>query len=408
MLSSAISKPAGHIPIELSTVLTTDATVNLDATSDSTATNDVDENTAASISTPEASVKSDSPSVPHSVVASEDTPLGHPEADVIIRSSDDIEFRMFKLDLGRSSPVFAGMIASLPPALSDASESDADVLPSIRVDEKRDQLNIFLPFCKFGVRPTLTSFDEISLAMKMAKKYKMEGVKDAAEAALITMASDEPVRAFALAWRYKMEGPARQAAQLCLRKPASSIVTTQLTELTHINAEALRSLLDYRYTCSEAALTVLASWTSVIDDRESTWQCRYCRYSSNGVSYSAAPWWTDFVASLQKNLDQCTWEGVVREIDLLSCFVRKPCALGCNHTAIVPHAQSHLQKMRTRIAKAIEKVSPHANCRSVLLTTSFFRDSPMVESGRTRFSLQRVCAVMVCKDTPKHLHAYLK
>ena len=83
-----------------------------------------------------------------SVTADEDTtpgfPFDNPDADIILRSSDNVDFRMYKLDLRRCSPFFAAMF-TLPQPLSSAEQSE-DGIPVIPMSESAVLLRILLRF----------------------------------------------------------------------------------------------------------------------------------------------------------------------------------------------------------------------------------------------------------------------
>lgn len=62
--------------------------------------------------------------------------------DVIVRSTDGVDFRMFKVDLSRSSSVFGDMF-SLAQPLGDCEVG----LPVVPLTETSDVLALVLPFC---------------------------------------------------------------------------------------------------------------------------------------------------------------------------------------------------------------------------------------------------------------------
>lgn len=82
------------------------------------------------------------------------SPFDHPDADIIIRSADGGEFRVFKIDLTRASPVFKDLL-SIPQPLRGSNPDDyKDGLPVVCLSEPSDILNIFLQWCMPGLRPS--------------------------------------------------------------------------------------------------------------------------------------------------------------------------------------------------------------------------------------------------------------
>ena len=72
------------------------------------------------------------------------SPFGHPDADIIIRSSDGGDFRMFKIDLVRASPVFSDLLSLPQPPIGTNPDDYMDGLPVVRLSESPDVLNIVL------------------------------------------------------------------------------------------------------------------------------------------------------------------------------------------------------------------------------------------------------------------------
>ena len=73
--------------------------------------------------------------LPAMVASNHHSPLfNHAQADVIIRSSDGTDFRMFKVDLSRSSTVFQDMFSFPQPSAEGEPETG---LPVVDVSETK-------------------------------------------------------------------------------------------------------------------------------------------------------------------------------------------------------------------------------------------------------------------------------
>ena len=79
----------------------------------------------------------------------------HPAADIVIRSSDGVDFKMLKVDLSRTSSVFEDTLSIPQPTEIDRTNPHKDGLPVIELSEARDVLDTLLRFCMPGHPPSL-------------------------------------------------------------------------------------------------------------------------------------------------------------------------------------------------------------------------------------------------------------
>ncbi|TCD61713.1 hypothetical protein EIP91_008022 [Steccherinum ochraceum] len=99
------------------------------------------------------------------------TPFDNPAADIIVRSSDNVDFRCLKAILGEASSVFKDMF-SLPSNPSHADQHDG--LPIVCVTETGRTLDNLLRFCYPIVPPGIKNSQEICEALDAARKYMMK------------------------------------------------------------------------------------------------------------------------------------------------------------------------------------------------------------------------------------------
>ncbi|KAI0954677.1 hypothetical protein AcW1_006488 [Taiwanofungus camphoratus] len=106
-------------------------------------------------------------------------PFTKPNADIVLRSSDGIDFRVHKLILSEASPVFEGMFAlpqlaaSSRDSESNTAHADCDGLPVVAVTEKGKTLENLLRICYPMADPVLDAVEEEEV-LKAAQKYEIE------------------------------------------------------------------------------------------------------------------------------------------------------------------------------------------------------------------------------------------
>ncbi|KAG1725763.1 hypothetical protein EDB19DRAFT_1643905 [Suillus lakei] len=105
------------------------------------------------------------------------TPFDHAKADIILRSADGVEFRVFTLFLSLASPFFETLFG-LPQAPGGAADQEIkDGLAVITVSEDSKTLDSFLRFCYPSTLAEDPSFENLTDALSVlaaARKYSLD------------------------------------------------------------------------------------------------------------------------------------------------------------------------------------------------------------------------------------------
>ena len=167
--------------------------------------------------------------------------FNRPTADIILRSSDGVDFRVHKLILLEASEAFE-QIFSLP------SSSAEDDLPVLDLAEDSKTLSALLGFYYPGQGGYIQDLDLMGRVIIAAEKYIMPGILRQLELALRDYTSMNPVRVYALACRFGFSSLATIAAREALKHPSPG---PPIPELNLISATAYYNLLSYRAKCFE-------------------------------------------------------------------------------------------------------------------------------------------------------------
>lgn len=201
------------------------------------------------------------------MAATEGSPSFHPSfssqtADVILRSSDNVDFRVHKLILSETSSVFECMF-SLPapqPSFEGLSGDDhRDGLPVVRVAEDSETLGGLLGICYPGKGPTLADdVSAIGQILAVADKYAMVGVYKQLESVLSRrdLVESDPLRTYALACRFGFRTLAVMSAKASLTHPFPG---PPLPEFVYMSGRDFYDLVSYRQRCFEVIEGVTAS-----------------------------------------------------------------------------------------------------------------------------------------------------
>ncbi|KAI6023343.1 hypothetical protein EDC04DRAFT_300183 [Pisolithus marmoratus] len=192
-------------------------------------------------------------------------PFDHEKADVILRSSDNIDFRVFKLFLSLASPFFETLFDLPQP--SEEMSTDVEIkdgLPVIPVSEDSKTLNLLLRLCypcTLADDPALEDFRDVVNVLEAAKKYSLDAIERTVCKSLFSpkILEVNSLRCFALACRARMQNECILAAKHTLREP---LVPPWFEEIELITSTELLALLTYHRKCTTAvqALKDDLSW----------------------------------------------------------------------------------------------------------------------------------------------------
>ncbi|KZT07306.1 uncharacterized protein LAESUDRAFT_758713 [Laetiporus sulphureus 93-53] len=171
-------------------------------------------------------------------------PFTRPDADVVLRSSDGVDFRVHKMILSVASPVFDSMF-SLPQPPASGGDHD---LPIVPVSEENIVLDFLLRICY--PMPNI-SFEDVKHAiavLEAAVKYKMDDIVIFLSNTLIDgpFMNEHAITIYGAAHRLDLERAKIIASRSTLKKE-SSFETT-------ISSDALYELMNYRSRCIAAAV----------------------------------------------------------------------------------------------------------------------------------------------------------
>lgn len=171
-----------------------------------------------------------------------------PTADVILRSSDNVDFRVHKLILSEASFVFEDMFSLPPPTPTSTPSSARDDLPNVRMAESAETLNTLLGVLYPGKGPPLVDISVIGQVLAAADKYGMSGVSRQLEHVLLQrhIVEKEPMKVYALACHHGMQHAATVAARETLLHP---MLGSYMLEFSLMTGSAFYSLIEYRNTC---------------------------------------------------------------------------------------------------------------------------------------------------------------
>jgi len=181
------------------------------------------------------------------------SPFDHPKADIILRSSDGIDFHVFKVFLTLVSPFFEAMFELPQPTVMTTGDVNGG-LPVVIMQEDSGTLDIFLRFCypsTLAEDPSLENPTDILAILGVARKYSLDLIERKVCQALANpkLLEAEPLRCFAIARNARLKHETITAARYTLRHP---LIPARFAEIDLITASDFLALLTYHKRCSSA------------------------------------------------------------------------------------------------------------------------------------------------------------
>ena len=199
------------------------------------------------------------------------TPFDHDDADAILRSSDQVDFHVYKVILSASSPFFKSMFSLPQPDATSISEKQK---PIVDLQENSKTIAALLTFIYpvVSVDTQPESLDDMVDTFAAAKKYDMAVVSQRLiqQFAKSKVVQGNPVVAFCVAYSHNIEEVARVAAKASLKHQMN--LDNIGDNLQYINGAAFHQLYKFHRACSAAAAqAITGSHFTWISSSHQTW-----------------------------------------------------------------------------------------------------------------------------------------
>lgn len=313
--------------------------------------------------------------------------FNHAKADIILRSSDGVEFRLHKVILEMASPIFCDMF-TLP---QEASQSDRAQV--VDVTETARTLEDLLPFCYPMERSEFLQLSRLRAVLHAAMKYDMAFLVKILKRNLTLFLPSEPLRVYAIACLIEDRDLACAAAKRLLNcpfpgfafppdpPPELDILPCTALHNVHIYreqcAEAARAVfLDHKWMCSEARGRTISVSKKGNANLSQTWAWLACDSGSCARSASELyvhgqrwctvyprAWWQKYSDSAAKELSLRPLGETLTRAELTETAIAEAATCKTCGPKAAEDLMEYIHAMVKRIDEAISKVR---SCRSAL------------------------------------------
>ncbi|TFK48581.1 hypothetical protein OE88DRAFT_544071 [Heliocybe sulcata] len=293
-------------------------------------------------------------------------PFDKPNADVILRSRDHVDFHVHKAILSIASSFFETMFTlPLPHEVDTTVSGEGGGQSVVQMAEESRTLELLLRFCYPVDRPQLEMADIFSL-LAVARKYDMAWLTSQLQAMLPLLMDKDPVTAYAIVYQYQLSEEARSAATLALRLGQPELFAPRPI-LMLVPADGYARLLRYHHECGQAVSKLdpahagFAPWLPRQPDLRSLlcnttrWKTERSLFTNETSRRNVHSWFIDLIQKACLALSRCPSTSILQPIYSELLEQAASCA-HCHATAV--HDSQHLREVFVaRVEAAISEVS---------------------------------------------------
>lgn len=289
------------------------------------------------------------------------------DADLILRTSNNVHFYVNKTILAVASPVFKDMI-SIP---NQSAQGLVDHRPCVFLQDDSIELYQLLSWCDPRGIPSI-KLEAMQVVLRLADKYGMETVTRRIENVLES--SDELVkadclRAYALSSQYHFPHVIQTSARYSLTIPQQFFL---LPELDSVSGGTVQRLHAFHFACGKAAVTYIRTGGWITE--------QYINAFCVALGHSCPPegrpiqfgtkhlelkkWFATYIKKIESLLLECPSAAIVLDpstyretlISMASCG-------GCRHH--VRTFLSFVTEIAEEVDKATKEIEVHTSVYSV-------------------------------------------
>jgi len=179
-----------------------------------------------------------------------DAPFDDTDTDIVLRTSDNVDFHVFKTILSLASPVFKDMFTIPQPS------SPSNV---VHISEDSSIIEKLLLFCYPVANPLIRDLAEAGHLLEAARKYDICAVPTLVQASITSLLNDDnAVSVYGFASQHNWQAKAQAAAfrtlqSITLGRPGVSLSATDLSMMTTAD---YHRLLVYHDSCAQEAANI--------------------------------------------------------------------------------------------------------------------------------------------------------
>ena len=198
------------------------------------------------------------------------------DADVVLRSSDVVDFYAHRLIMSKASPFFKTMFMLPQDKKASSDQEMVNGKPVLSCSEDSNTLRLLLLFIYPVEDPPLYSLNEVSGVLEAAVKYDVDFIAAKVRHTWNEMVRTDPLRAYAIACLKEWPKEALAAAKSALKDDIWPLEPPLCEEYDLVSANTVLRLEQYHRACATKARNLALhnrdQWAHVLNNE----QCEHC------------------------------------------------------------------------------------------------------------------------------------
>jgi len=314
------------------------------------------------------------------------------DADLILRSSNNVHFYVNKTILAIVSPVFKNMI-SIPNQAPLSAQEFVDHRPCVPLQDDSVELYQLLSWCDPRGLPSI-SLEAMQIVLRLADKYGMDAVIQRIENVLESMddlVKSDCVRVYALSIQYHFLGLIQKTARYSLSIPVHHFPT--IPEFDNVTGGAVQKLYAFHLACSQAAAGYIQTggW---INEQYLKAFCvgipQYCQPEGRPIQFGTRhlelkKWFATYIINIQSLVLERPIAAVVLDPNSYNdALIAMASCVGCRHqVGIFFSLISQIAEGVEEATKEIKVVYSFISSKTILTCPEFhlIRSMERIDSG---------------------------
>ncbi|KIP07425.1 hypothetical protein PHLGIDRAFT_127633 [Phlebiopsis gigantea 11061_1 CR5-6] len=287
------------------------------------------------------------PSTKHYTHAAE--PFNTAHADIVLRSSDLVEFRVNSSILTLTSSPWEAKIQSMQGSTQCQRDQKGRLI--MNVSEDSNTLDLLLRIVYPTHTPPIETVWDAFSVLEAARKYEMIHATKTAKKAIAGFAESMPLRVYAVAAKREWDQEMRAAALASLHH---AIPEVYVQELEDLRAGVYYRLLAYHRVCGKAAVALVTdlSWMGEIA-LKTDWQPCWATCANTAcrrVNSQPSTWFQQYVGAVTQAIRAQPRSKTLDDPALMDVALVR--AITCDDCR--PYALADLRKFNELLGKEIE------------------------------------------------------
>lgn len=287
------------------------------------------------------------------------------DADVILQSSDNTNFRVHKAILSESSLFFSNMFSLAQPA----DDEIVDGFPVVRLPENAEVLHSLVTMLYPIPSVIPNSYDKVLDLLAASQKYEMAAIQSSIRAEVrckiySTLIGNGSFHAYAIASSKRLEPEIESIARLTLDSPMT--FESIGDDVGLFDGWALRDLARYRKRCRDSVVLCLGVFLDPQDGPSRVWVGCLHTNEANSASRSGQPvlagWLHNFISQNIRELQKSYTRPLLEQssfrkqyLTALKTHIRVTNCLFCSRQHVM-EGESFWEQLQSKVTQARDRV----------------------------------------------------